>query len=265
MPTPIHDPASTMTDPAWPGRPRRGPWGGAGYLARGFALWRHRPGLMLLGMVPALLVAVLMAALLIALVLVADDLVDWATPFADDWDDTVRGVFRVALYLLILAGAGFLAMITFTGLTLAVGDPFYERIWAEVERMLGGDAPTEGVGWWRGMKDGGVLIGFGFLTAAVVFLIGLLPVVGSFVGAAVGLVLAGRLLAGELISRPLEARGMDRAAQAALLRGHRGTALGFGVAVQACFLVPLGGVLVMPAAVAGATMLARDVLDSAPR
>ncbi|WP_141012926.1 EI24 domain-containing protein [Nocardioides sambongensis] len=244
---------------------RRGPLGGAGYLGRGFALWRHRPGLMLLGMVPALLVAQLMAVLLVGLVLVADDVVAWATPFADGWDDTVRDLVRLALYLLVLAGSGFLVMITFTGLTLAVGDPFYERIWAEVERMLGGDAPTHGVGWWRGIKDGGVLIGFGFLTAGFVFLVGLLPVVGSIVGAVLGLVMAGRLLAGELISRPLEARGMDRAAQAALLRGHRGAVLGFGVAVQACFLVPLGGVLVMPAAVAGATMLARDVLDAQPR
>jgi CysZ protein len=34
--------------------------------------------------------------------------------------------------------------------------------------------------------------------------------------------------------------------------------LGFGVATQLWFLVPLGGVLVMPAAVAGATILARE-------
>jgi CysZ protein len=34
-------------------------------------------------------------------------------------------------------------------------------------------------------------------------------------------------------------------------------ALGFGVSVFVCFLVPLGAVLVMPAAVAGATLLTR--------
>ena len=36
--------------------------------------------------------------------------------------------------------------------------------------------------------------------------------------------------------------------------------LGFGVATQACFFVPFGGVLVMPVAVAGATVLAREIL-----
>jgi CysZ protein len=38
--------------------------------------------------------------------------------------------------------------------------------------------------------------------------------------------------------------------------------LGFGVATQLCFLVPLGAVATMPAAVAGSTMLARELLDA---
>jgi CysZ protein len=37
-------------------------------------------------------------------------------------------------------------------------------------------------------------------------------------------------------------------------------ALGFGIATFVCFLIPLGAVLVMPAAVAGATLLSRRVL-----
>jgi CysZ protein len=35
--------------------------------------------------------------------------------------------------------------------------------------------------------------------------------------------------------------------------------MGFGVAVFVCFLIPFGAVLVMPAAVAGATLLTRHV------
>jgi CysZ protein len=37
-------------------------------------------------------------------------------------------------------------------------------------------------------------------------------------------------------------------------------ALGFGVAVFGCFLIPFGAVLLMPAAVAGGTLLARHAL-----
>ena len=40
---------------------------GAGYLLRGFGMWRRRPGLMLLGMVPALLVFLMLGAALLFL------------------------------------------------------------------------------------------------------------------------------------------------------------------------------------------------------
>ena len=40
--------------------------------------------------------------------------------------------------------------------------------------------------------------------------------------------------------------------------------LGFGIATQLCFLIPLGAVVTMPAAVAGATMLSRELIDRRP-
>lgn len=238
---------------------------GAGFLLQGLRLWRTRTRLMLLGIVPALIVAALLLAAFVGLVLVLDDLIAWATPFADSWDAGVRTVFRTVVLLGVLAGAAMLAIVTFTGLTLAVGDPFYEKIWKETELSLGGEVPAHGVGWVRGALDGLVLVVLGLVTAIVVFAIGLLPIVGAIVGAVLGLVVSGRLLAGELVSRPLEARGMDRAARAALMRRHRGAMLGFGVCVQVCFLVPFGGILVMPAAVAGATYLARQALEGQPQ
>ena len=127
--------------------------------------------------------------------------------------------------------------------------------------MLGGDVPARGVGWLRGAVDGAGLIALGVATTVGVFVIGLVPVVGAVVGPVLGIVVSGRLVAGELVSRALEARGMDRAAQKALLADHRQTMLGFGTVVQLCFLVPFGAVVMMPAAVVGSTMLAREALD----
>lgn len=236
---------------------------GVRLLLRGQGLWRRRPRLMLLGLVPAALVAVVMVALLVALLLYVDDLVTWATPFADGWASGLRTVFRAALEVVAVLGSGLLFVVSFTGLTLAVGDPFYERIWLAVEHELGGEVPEHGLGWLRGAVDGLVLVLYGIAASFVVLLLGLLPVVGAVVGAVLGVVVSGRLLAGELVSRPLAARGMDRTARAALLRPHRGELLGLGVGVQVCFLVPLGGVLVMPGAVAGATYLAREALSPA--
>jgi CysZ protein len=235
---------------------------GAGFLFRGLKMWRQRPGLMLLGLVPAAVVLIVLFALFITLLFVADDLIDWATPFADDWSGLWQDVLRIGLYVAVVIGALFLSMITFTGLTLAVGDPFYEKIWQGTEQMLGGDFPTKGVGWLRGAIDGAGLIVLGLATTVMVFVIGLVPVVGPIIGPILGVIIAGRLLAGELVSRALEARGMDRAAQKALLADHRETMFGFGAVVQVCFLIPFGAVLMMPAAVVGSTMLAREVLDA---
>ncbi len=234
---------------------------GPSYLLRGLGMWRRRPGLMLLGMLPALLVLAAVLAALVGLLLHVGDLVAWATPFADDWAETLRGLLRVGLAVLVVLGFVVVSSLTFTAVTLTVGDPFYERIWAETERMLGGEVPDQGPGFWKSAKDGAALAGTGLLLGAGVFVLGLLPVVGTVVGLVLGVAVSGRLLAAELVSRALETRGMDRVARAEVLRRDRGAVLGFGVATQLCFLVPLGAVVVMPAAVVGATMLARDLLE----
>jgi CysZ protein len=70
----------------------------------------------------------------------------------------------------------------------------------------------------------------------------------------------GWFLAIELVGVPFARRGLCLTQRRALLRANRSLTLGFGMAVFVCFLIPLGAVLVMPAAVAGGTLLARQVL-----
>ncbi|WP_309648911.1 EI24 domain-containing protein [Nocardioides sp.] len=237
---------------------------GAGYLLRGFGLWRRRPGLMLLGMLPALLVFAVLATAFVVLLLRLPELVGWLTPFVDGASDLVRTLVRVGLALALVLGSLALAASTFVGVTLAVGDPCYARIWRETELMLGGEVPDAEVGAWRAVRDGLVLVLGSALAGLLVVIAGFLPLVGALLGAVLGLVVGGWLLARDLLGRPLEARGLDARGRADLARGQRGTVLGFGIAVQASFLVPLGAVLVMPAAVAGATMLARDLVATGP-
>lgn len=235
---------------------------GAAYLLRGFGLWRRRPGLMLLGMVPALLVLALLAAAVGVLLVQLPDLVRWLTPFVDDAGGAVRTLVRLGLGIAVGLGALALAASTFVAVTLVVGDPFYARIWRETELLLGGEVPDGEVGAWRALRDGVLLVASSVLAGLLVAVLGFLPLVGALVGAVLGLALAGWFLARDLLTRPLEARGLDAAARARLTHGHRATVLGFGIAVQLSFLVPLGAVLVMPAAVAGATMLARDLVQT---
>lgn len=232
---------------------------GPGALWRGFRMWRLRPGLMVLGAVPAVIVLAVLVAGLVGLVVVSDDLAAWATGFLGPSGaaDAVRFLARVA----VLGGYLFAAWTLFTALTLAIGEPFYAKIWRETELMLGGPVPTGEVGAWRSVLDSGRLVVRSGGLALGVAVVGLVPVLGTILAAVLGFAVSGGFLARELLARPLEGRGLDATARAVVLARQRGRVLGFGVATQACFWVPFFAVVAMPAAVVGATLLARELLD----
>ncbi len=214
---------------------------------------------MLFGAIPALLVLAVLVAAFVMLVVNLGGLVAGFTPFVEGWPDLLRQTVRFLVGAILLYAAFMLATISFTALTLLVGDPFYERIWKETELMLTGTVPDHDYGFWVSLGDSVRLIALGLATTVFVVLIGLLPVLGAGAALVIGVIASGRLLAAELLGRPLAARGMDRDARAVLLRSHHGPVLGFGAATQALFLIPLGAVVTMPAAVVGATMLAHDL------
>lgn len=233
-------------------------------LVRGFGVWRTRPGLMTLGLVPAVITLVLLAALIVPLVIGLPSISSWITPFADGWSEPWRGLLRTAVGLVVVVAALALASAVFTALTLTIGDPFYQRIWRAVETDLGDPPPADGGSFWTTVSEGLRLILLGLLIAVLVLLIGLLPAVGGVLGAVSGVVLTGRLLARELTGRAFDARDLSPTDRATLFSASRARVLGFGVATQLCFLIPGGAVAVMPAAVAGSTMLARDMLARTP-
>ena len=75
-----------------------------------------------------------------------------------------------------------------------------------------------------------------------------------------GALVGGRLLAIELTAYPLARRGIvSRSERIAALRPLRTRTVVFGACVFLTFLLPLGAVVAMPAAMVGATMLARQV------
>src|SRR5690606_22033744 len=139
--------------------------------------------------------------------------------------------------------------------------PFYQRIWRAVEEDLGGDVPSGEGGLRVAIGESVRLVVLGALVALLALAIGLIPGVGAVLASVVGVALSGRLLARELTGRALNARDVPGDVRSSLIGAHRARMLGFGVATQLCFLVPLGAVVVMPTAVAGATVLARHLLD----
>ncbi len=236
---------------------------GVRLIGRGFGMWTDSPKLMLLGAIPALVVGLLYLAAVVVLVLALDSIVLWATPFAEGWDEPWLTIFRIFVGLAVLVLATFLLVRTYTGLTLAIGDPFYERIWRDIEARLG-DAPADETTFWAGVGRG--LRSFLSLTAISVplglllFALGLVPVVGAPLSIVLGAVLGGHVLSLELSGYAMDARGIRFRERRRLLRQRRARTLGFGMVTYLMFLVPILSVVAMPAAVVGATILARESL-----
>lgn len=234
---------------------------GFSLLGRGFGMWRRRRRAMALGLVPAAISFVVLAAALTAWGVSLPRVVDWSTHFADGWAGWLQTLLRVTLGVVFFGAAAALAVVTFTALTLIIGDPFYERIHRETEAELGPPLPDGSVSLWRAVAGGIGIFLRGIGVALIVAVLGFVPAVGGVLAAVVGVVLTGNLLARELLARPFDARGFDDARRAQVLGRGRWLVLGFGIATQLCFLVPLGAVVTMPAAVAGATMLSRQLID----
>ncbi len=237
---------------------------GAGLLGRGLGLVLRNPRMLGLGLVPAVIAGVLYAVVLITLAVFIADLSAGVTWFADDWSPGWRDVIRVVAGAALIGISGLIGVLTFTAVTLLIGDPFYEKISGMVEARFGG-VPDEvevslGRSLTRSLVDSLRLISLSVLFGIPLFLAGFIPVVGQTVIPVLGGALGGWLLAVELTGVPFQRRGRRLRDRRAALRGHRPMALGFGVAVFACFLIPLGAVLLMPAAVAGGTLLSRKVL-----
>ncbi|WP_406078149.1 EI24 domain-containing protein [Micromonospora sp. NBC_00858] len=237
---------------------------GVGLLLRGLGLYVRSPGLMLLGIVPALISGALFVAAIATLAYFVDDIAALVTPFADDWSTTARNLVRVIAGLAILGLGGLLGVLTFTAVTLVIGDPFYEKISERVEERLGGTPGAVEVSFWpslrRSIADSVRLVALAALVGIPLFVAGFIPVVGQTVVPVIGAAVGGWFLALELVGAPFYRRGMRLPDRRSVLKADRPMALGFGVAVFVCFLIPLGAVLIMPAAVAGATLLARRSL-----
>jgi CysZ protein len=237
---------------------------GVALLGRGFAYWRRRPGTMALGLVPAAIVAALFVSGLIALGVFLPEITEAATPFADAWPALWARAIRFAVGAAAFGGALVVAVVSFTALTLFIGEPFYDRIWRSVESDLGQSAIDADYGFWRSVADTLTLLARGLGVAVAAALIGLIPVVGGALGTIFAVSFTGLLLTDELTARALTARGISRPARRQLMRRHRARVLGFGVATQLCFLIPFGAVATMPAAVAGSTGLARELVERRP-
>jgi CysZ protein len=245
-------------------RPDEGFLRGLTYPLRGarFVYVQHR-GLARLWVPPLAIVAVLLvvvtwlaldhrAALFEAL---------WASPQGDGWlDQALRGLHWLAAFLfgglLVLAGAA--AVLLGSGVIAA---PWNDALSAAVERIAAGASP-EASSSAQLVRDALRSLGFaaallgGYLTCmAVLLLLGwLIPVAGPVLNAVLGFLVTAFFLALENADLAAARHGLSVRERFAHVRRHMPSALGMGTAIWVLMLVPLLNLLLMPAAVAGATL-----------
>ncbi|WP_405740804.1 EI24 domain-containing protein [Streptomyces sp. NBC_01525] len=216
------------------------------------------------GMIPALIALVLHAAALTALALFSGDLAAWATPFADGWGAPWQGLLRGLFVALLVAGGLMLSVLTFTAVTLLIGDPFYESLSERVEASEGRcpSAPDRSL-WreiWIALCDSVQVLRRAAPFGIALFVLGFVPFIGQTVVPAVGFCVSGFFLAVELTSVAMQRRDIPVRERLRLLGGRKALAVGFGTPVALLFLIPFAAVFLMPGAVAGATLLVRDLV-----
>ncbi|MBV7698390.1 EI24 domain-containing protein [Streptomyces sp. TRM70350] len=238
---------------------------GFSYLLKG-QRWVARHGKQYgFGLLPGLITLVLYAGALVVLALWGEDFVAWATPFADDWSSPWLGLFRGFLTAVLFALALLLAVLTFTAVTLLVGQPFYEALSESVDRDVSpdGTAPVSDLPLykelWISARDSLRVLARAALWGALLFALGFIPVAGQTVVPLIGLFVTGFFLTEELTSVALQRRGVELRDRLALLRSRKTLIWGFGTPLALAFLVPFVAVFLMPGAVAGATLLAREL------
>ncbi|WP_432558457.1 EI24 domain-containing protein [Granulicoccus sp. GXG6511] len=237
---------------------------GAGFLFRGLGIVLSRPKLFGLGMVPPLVTSVLMVVGLVVLGLNLDSIVGALTGFTQQWG-TAGTVVRAIIGVVVFLAAILVMVLTFTTITLTLGDPIYQRISRRVDAELGPlpPEPDEATGAMiaRSLSQAVATVGLSVLAAVGCFLVGLVPAAGAALAAVASALTGGRLMVREITGPAFERRGLLQTAdRRPVLKGNGALALGFGVPTFWLLSIPGVAVLVLPAAVAGATLLVRRML-----
>lgn len=242
---------------------------GFGTLLRGSGVLLRRPRLFFLGALPALITSLLFLAALMTLALNLEGLVAWATPFAADWDTTWRGLVRGALSLGLLVGSVLVMVVAFTTVTLGLGAPIYDKIAERVEEEMGGapEAAEEPLvaSILRAARQSVGMVAASLAVTVAAFLLGLVPVVGWLAAPVSTAVSGGWLLGIELTASAFDRRGLLRVRDRRRHMGRRRwRVLGFTIPTYFLLAVPFVAVAVFPAATAGGTILARELLPEEP-
>jgi CysZ protein len=212
------------------------------------------PGLRRYTWLPLLVSFVIIATGLFVAFGYLTDLATHLTALLPEWLAFLGFILLPLLYLLgLLIGAWLFAL-----LAVLVASPFLGDLSLAVERQTSGIVPEDGPSLWAGAV--GSLgremrkLGYYLPRLIAVFLVTLIPVVNA-AAPVLWFVFGAWIMAIQFCDYPYENRRRPFHDTLTLLRANRATALGYGSCATLAMAIPLVNLLLIPAAVAGGTLL----------
>ena len=244
---------------------------GAALLPRAFRMVTARRQLFLLGALPPLITSVFFLALLITLIGNLHTLIPFLASFSDGWLSGLHLTMEIAVGIALVGGSILIMVLVFTSITLLIGAPAYDKLAELAENELG-NAPAEAANRpvlrsvARSIRQSLALVAVSLLGTVVFALLGFVPILGQTLVPVLSAIFGSWLLCIELLSPAFERRGLLRIADRRAAMGrHRLRTLGFAIPTFLLLAIPFVSVLVFPAATAGGTILARELLPNDER
>jgi len=232
------------------------PFTGIGYLLQGFGLI-FKPGLRRYVLIPLLINVILFGGLIWFGVSQFETFMDWLMPEIPSWLQWLAWLF----WILFGLSALLIVFFTFSLLANIIGAPFNTLLAEATEFYLTGQLPEDAGGWKKMLAEIiptllDELRKLIYLIAwSIPFLILFLIPVINIVAPFTWLAFSAWMLTIEYADYPMGNHGMRADEQKIRLGKKRLLSVGFGGAVTVTTMIPVLNFLVMPAAVAGATLM----------
>lgn len=232
------------------------PFAGAVYFLQGLRLLLQ-PGLRRYVIIPLSINALLFGGLIWLGASQFDSLLQWFMPELPEWLQWLEWLFWALFALSTLL----ILFFAFSLLANVVAAPFNGLLAEAVERHLTGETLSANGGWKKmlqefvpSMVDEGRKLLY-FIAWSIPFLILFIIPVINIAAPFLWLAFSAWMLAAEYCDYPMGNHGLLAAEQRQRLGNKRLLSLGFGLVVSLATMTPILNFLVMPAAVAGATIL----------
>lgn len=233
------------------------PASGPAYLIRGFKLI-NQPGIRRFAILPILVATIVFGLLMWMGYGYFGALLEWMLPSGDSWWVTlIRGVLWPLFFIAVVL----LLYFSFTVLANLIAAPFNGLLAEKVEALLTGQAPEKATGVKGLITD--ILpsmlnelrkLGYYLIWALPLLILFLIPMV-NLIAPILWALFVAWMHAFEYVEYPMENHRIRFKQVRQTLKSKRILGLGFGASVMMAMLIPVVNLLVMPAAVAGATAM----------